>query len=89
MSRSTSTRPNRLGAAEVSSRWQDSQMLLELQRPLGSHTTASQDAKRSIGKLRLPSDWPRTGIRLSGRHDVVFRVKSDAEEPVGGTRRSR
>jgi hypothetical protein len=40
----------------------------------------SQDAKRSTSKLRLPSDWLRTGIRPSVRHDAMFRVKVAAEE---------
>ena len=37
---------------------------------------ASQDAKRSTSKLRLPSDWLRTGIRPSVRHDAMFRVNT-------------
>ena len=51
-------------------------MLLELPPIPGSSKTASQDAKRSTSKLRLPRNWLRTGIRLSGRHDVVFFVNT-------------
>ena len=51
-------------------------MLLELPPIPAPLMTASQDAKRSTSKLRLPSDWLRTGIRPARRHDVVFRVNT-------------
>ena len=65
MSRTDSDRPHRLGAAEVSSRWQDSQKLLELQpTPRLPHDCFAG----------CEPQHRQTAFAKRKRHDAVFRV---------------
>ena len=82
------------GTAEVSSQW-----LFLLPRPTAAH---SSEGRKILMLLELPpipgsaydcfagceAQHQQTAFAKRKRHDVVFRVKVAAEEPVGGTRRS-